>query len=138
MNINIPTGLKWYVGLYGLWGVGVNILDLKTTWLRKQEGGGWEKSRDPPFYWDNWSWTHLGWGFAAPFFGVTLPVFTVLNAANEVILEKVLCEASKRGVSGIRFSWDCDPPPHMLADFIYAMIGYGVGRMVAPFKYQEQ
>ena len=123
-------GFLTYLGLYGVWGIGVNILDIKTNWFRKQEGGGWSKSYKPPFYWDNWSYTHLAWGFAAPFFGISRPVFLVLNALNEIVLERLLCELANKGVAGVRFSYKCDPPFHLLADFMYAWIGYECGRVI--------
>ena len=130
-------GLIPYLGLYAMWGIGVNVLDVKTTWFRKQEGGGWSKSYKPPFYWDNWSYTHLAWGCAAPFFGISRPVFLVLNALNEIVLERLLCELANRGVAGVRFSYKCDPPLHMLADFMYAWVGYEGGRVINKRKVKE-
>ncbi len=124
-------GFLTYLGLYGVWGIGVNILDIKTNWFRKQEGGGWSKSYKPHFYWDNWSYTHLAWGFAAPFFGISRPIFLVLNALNEIVLERLLCELANSGVTGVRFSYKCDPFSHMLADFMYEWIGYEGGRIMA-------
>jgi hypothetical protein len=124
------NNLGKYLIAYAVWAIGINTIDYFTPWLRKQEGGGWQKAESFP-YWDNWSWTHIGWGALASLMGLSIPTFIVINAANELILEKALCHAADN-IEAIKFSANCDPWPHIAADFTYGMIGYMVAKQVAP------
>jgi len=126
--------LHTYIGLYALWAVGINVVDAKTDWVRKSKEGGWLKSYKPPFYWDNWAYTHIGWGMAAPFFGIGFPLFTVLNFINEALLEGIACKFSTEGEDGVRIFGRCDPFPHAVADFMYSTVGYGIGYLVRLLK----
>ena len=96
------NNLGKYLIAYAVWAIGINTIDYFTPWLRKQEGGGWQKAESFP-YWDNWSWTHIGWGALASLMGLSTPTFVVINAANELILEKALCHAANN-TEAIKFS----------------------------------
>jgi len=126
MKLHISNGLLAYSGLYTLWAVGINIMDAKMDWRTTN----WSKSTKSPFYWDNWSYTHIGWGIAAPFFGIKLPLFTLLNFLNEAVLEGLMCRLSEKGIVKIRFFGGCDPLPHAIADFLYSTLGYGIGYII--------
>ena len=130
MKFDISKGLSAYIGLYALWAVGINIMDAKMDWRTTN----WSKSNKSPFYWDNWSYTHIGWGMAAPFFGINLPTFMVLNLLNEAVLEGLMCRLSEKGIVKIRFFGGCDPLPHAIADMVYSTIGYGIGKIIRTQK----